>query len=223
MCTVPNGITSVKRGSVTDIEPRSLRARGVARREAVLRAATEVFLESGYEGAAMSEIVARAGGSKTFIYEQFGSKAGLFRAMMADSCAAILRPLADDALKAGDPREALTVFARRFVDVICEPQALALQRVATSEGPRNPEVAEAYFTSGHDVAYARLATYLAGVARTPMPEGHLAVLVTTFLAMIRGQRVERLAVGSTAVPPPSETEAILGMSVDWLLGRIGLA
>lgn len=209
--------------SPSEFVPRPVSARGAARRDAVLRAAAEAFLELGYEGASLSAIVARAGGSKTFIYEQFGDKAGLFRAMMADSCAAILKPLADDALKAGDPRAALAGFARRFVDVICEPQALALQRVAMSEGPRNPEVAEAYFASGHDVAYGRLAAYLAGVAKTPLTQGNLPILVTTFLAMIRGQRVERLAVGSAAVPPPSETDAIIGLAVDWLLGRIGLA
>ena len=206
-----------------EFTPKPVSARGAARRAAVLHAATEAFLELGYEKASLSGIVARAGGSKAFIYEQFGDKAGLLRAMMADSCAAILRPLADDALQSGNPREALTNFAHRFVDVICEPQALALQRVAMSEGPRNPEVAEAYFASGHDVAYARLEAYLAGVACTPMPEGHLALLVTTFLAMIRGQRVERLAVGSVAVPLASETDAIIALSVDWLLAQVGLA
>ena len=201
---------------------RALTARGDKRREAVLRAATEVFFEKGFEKATLSDIVARAGGSKSFIYDQFGDKTGLFRAMMADSCEAILRPLTDDLPVSGDPREAVTRFAHRFLEVISGPQALALQRVAIAEGHRNPEVAEAYFASGHDVAYGRLVDYLASVSRVAMTHTERARLVVVFLAMIRGQLVERLAVGSRAVPPHAETDAVITLAVDWLTDRFAL-
>lgn len=207
---------------MADFQPKPLRARGVARREAVLHAATDLFFEKGYEGASLADIVARSGGSKTFVYEQFGDKAGLFRAMMADSCAAILKPLTDALPRPDDPRVAIMAFARRFIAVISSPQALALQRVAFAEGHRNPEVAEAYFATGHDVAYGKLEEYLASVGRTPMAAAERSRLVIVFLAMIRGQLIERLAVGSGKVPPQAETDAIIDLAVDWLLGRFGL-
>lgn len=208
---------------MNDFKPKPLRARGTARREAVLRAATEVFLESGYEKAALSEIIARAGGSKALVYEQFGDKAGLFAAMMAERCAEILQPLNDEIPKPEEPRVALTRFARRFLAVICEPKALALQRIANSEGHRYPDIADAYFASGHDVAFAKLAGYLASITRIEIAGTELHRLAVAFFAMVKGDAVERLVVGSTHVVPDSETDAIVDLSVEWLLGRIGLA
>jgi TetR/AcrR family transcriptional regulator, mexJK operon transcriptional repressor len=207
---------------MSDFKPKTLRARGTARREAVLRAAADVFLESGYEKASLSEIMARAGGSKAFVYEQFGDKAGLFAAMMADRCAHILQPLNDDVPKPEDPRSALTRFGRRFMEIICDPQALSLQRVAMSEGHRNPVIADAYFASGHDVAFARLAEYLASITHVKMKEHELHRLSVTFFAMVQGESVQRLAVGSSTQVPQSETNAIIDLAVEWLLDKVSL-
>lgn len=204
----------------SEFKPKSLRRRGTARREAVLAAAAAVFLEKGYEKAALSEIIARAGGSKALVYEQFGDKAGLFGAMMADRCASILKPLNEGSPSAEEPRLALTRIATQFMDVICGPQALALQRIAISEGHKHPEVAEAYFASGHDVAFARLADYIASIARTEITETHRHRLAVTFFAMVQGVAVQRLVVGSKTVIPQSEVDAIVGLSVSWLLSQI---
>ena len=55
-----------------------MRVRTESKREAILEAASHVFLESGFEGASMAEIAARVGGSKATLYGYFGSKEDLF-------------------------------------------------------------------------------------------------------------------------------------------------
>jgi TetR/AcrR family transcriptional regulator, mexJK operon transcriptional repressor len=201
---------------------KPLRPRGAARRDALLKAAAEVFLESGYDKASLSEIIARAGGSKAMVYEQFGDKAGLFRAMMADRCAEILQPLNEDVPRPKDPAIALTSLGRRFIEVLCGPEALALQRVAVSEGHKNPDIANAYFITGHDVAYKKLADYLASIEKTKLDRSELLRLSVTFFAMIQGDAVQRRLVGSDTLPTQRELNAILALAVDWLLGKIGL-
>ena len=62
-----------------------MRVRTEEKRDTIVQAASEVFLELGFEGASMSQIAARVGGSKRTLYGYFGSKEDLFLAVM-DSC-----------------------------------------------------------------------------------------------------------------------------------------
>ena len=198
---------------------KPLRKRGEARVGAILEAATHVFLERGYEKATLAEIVARSGGSKSLVYEQFGGKAGLFRAMMEQRCAGMMEPLAAVAGSAGTPRDVLTAFARSFVAALSHVEVVGLQRIATAEGIRNPEVAETYFACGHDAAYSCLVGYLTGLATEPRDSSRFRRLVVVFFAMIQGDAVERLVVGAKPVPH-SEIESYITLAVDWLLGKL---
>lgn len=56
-----------------------------ARREAILAAAKAVFEDVGFEHATMSEITARAGGSKATLYRYFESKDALFEELLRRS------------------------------------------------------------------------------------------------------------------------------------------
>jgi AcrR family transcriptional regulator len=58
------------------------------RRETILEAATEVFAASGYRAGKVSDVAARIGVTEPVIFQNFGSKAALF--------AAVLDRLADD-------------------------------------------------------------------------------------------------------------------------------
>jgi AcrR family transcriptional regulator len=198
---------------------KPLRKRGEARVGAILDAATHVFLERGYEKATLAEIVARSGGSKSLVYEQFGGKAGLFRAMMEQRCAGMMEPLAAVAGSAGTPRDVLTAFARSFVAALSHVEVVGLQRIATAEGFRNPDVAETYFACGHDAAYTCLVAYLTGLATEPSDLSRFRRLVVVFFAMIQGDAVERLVVGAKPVPH-SEIESYITLAVDWLLGKL---
>lgn len=45
-----------------------MRVRTEAKRDAIVEAASEVFLESGFEGASMAQIATLVGGSKATLY-----------------------------------------------------------------------------------------------------------------------------------------------------------
>ena len=51
-------------------------------RESILDSATEVFMEVGFSGARVDEIARRAKANKAMIYYHFGSKQGLYRAVL---------------------------------------------------------------------------------------------------------------------------------------------
>src|SRR5580693_6721158 len=65
------------------------------RRETILRAATEVFAEAGYRAGKVSDVAARVGVTEPVIFQNFGSKAALFAAVL-DRLAGDVRASLDD-------------------------------------------------------------------------------------------------------------------------------
>ncbi len=89
-----------------------------SKRQAILKAAADVFREVGFERASMSEIRARIGGSKATLYNYFPSKEKLFFEVMYQAkelelgtITAALNPDADDL------KQELLHFGQRLVPV----------------------------------------------------------------------------------------------------------
>jgi AcrR family transcriptional regulator len=80
--------------------PPRRRLPAAERREAILRAAADVFAQAGYRAARMSEVAARTGVTEPVVFQNFGSKAALFAAVI-ERAAAELRARLEDAADAG--------------------------------------------------------------------------------------------------------------------------
>jgi AcrR family transcriptional regulator len=65
------------------------------RRETILRAAAEVFAQAGYRAGKVSDVAARVGVTEPVIFQNFGSKAALFAAVL-ERAAAEIRASLDD-------------------------------------------------------------------------------------------------------------------------------
>ncbi len=68
-------------------------ARGEHTRSIILEAATELFLEHGYQSASINLLIKQTGGSKETIYRYFGNKEGLFLTVIDEVMNEILEPL----------------------------------------------------------------------------------------------------------------------------------
>jgi AcrR family transcriptional regulator len=66
----------------TGQSPRRIRLTPAERRESILTAATEVFAESGYQRTKVSAVAARVGVSEPVVFQNFGTKAALYQAVV---------------------------------------------------------------------------------------------------------------------------------------------
>lgn len=100
-----------------------------AKRQAIVDIAAEVFRESGFERASMSEICRRVGGSKATIYNYFSSKEMLFFEVMHQANDTEFRAVhAELDHAADDIAEALRNFGNGLLTFIYSPAILALRR-----------------------------------------------------------------------------------------------
>ena len=173
---------------------RSNRARGRPSPEAAAaidhelqEIALGLFLEHGYGGTSMRQIVAAAGVSKTTLYSRFTSKADLFRAIIIQqidrlSPSASLKsehgPLA---LEAG-----LRSYANQMLAVSLEGDVLGVNRLIYSESHRFPELGSAA-AERTALGIARISDFVRNCARNAGrscsdPRG----IAEAFIFMIRG-------------------------------------
>ena len=71
------------------------RLRGPERREVILRAAAEVFGQTGYRAGKVADVAARIGVTEPVIFQNFGSKAALFAAVLERAAADVQASLDD--------------------------------------------------------------------------------------------------------------------------------
>lgn len=101
--------------------------RAAQTRERILRAAVKLFAAKGYEGVSVDELVARAHVNKRMVYHYFGSKSGLYSAVLERVYAGLAEEEA--AIFQGNPdvEEALERIIRGYFDFLCKhPEFVAL-------------------------------------------------------------------------------------------------
>jgi AcrR family transcriptional regulator len=177
-----------------------------ARREALLRAAAEVFFEQGYAATSIDAIIERAGGSKRNIYNTFKNKEGLFSAIVTQNADRILSSLLIDGIEGRDLQETLTAFGRQLLEAYMSPSLLGVYRIAIAEANRFPDLARAFYERGPGRATARLAEILEEAGKQgEVRTGDYSRMADQFVGMIRDNFHLQVALGLR--PPPSAEEA----------------
>ena len=135
-----------------------MRVKTEEKRQAILAAAFEVFSEVGFEQASMSEIAARAGGSKATLYSYFPSKEEMFTEVMMAAAHEAMAGL--ELLKASLPiREVLTRFGKNHLTVMLKPELLAVRRLSIHEGGRS-NVGALFYERGPRQGWRMVADFL---------------------------------------------------------------
>ncbi len=131
----------------------------LSKNEAILDAAIEVLGERGI-AAPMEAIARRARVSKQTIYNHYGSKAELVRALASRRVHEITASL-ETAEGLDDPAQALAGYARALLSALLKPTGVNLYRMAMISAFEMPEIARAMFEAGPKESRARLAEFLA--------------------------------------------------------------
>jgi AcrR family transcriptional regulator len=117
------------------------------KRTAIVHAAREAFLDTGYAETSMHRIAAAAGVSIKTVYRHFDGKDELFSAVIQDACSAPEAPHdehADLLWFAEPPQVALPMAGVDYLRRVLSPTELSLYRVVTRDAPRFPELGHRY-------------------------------------------------------------------------------
>jgi AcrR family transcriptional regulator len=173
-----------------------------ARKEAILKAAGQVFLEQGFERAATLEIARRAKTSKRELYELFGSKQDLLAALIRSVSQRMETPLR---LPAPNSRAAffdiLRGFAVKFLEELLTPTRVGLYRLAIAEAHRSPTVAQELEANGRAPVQAAVQDlFQQGEEKGYIKPGETSLMVRVFFGVLIGNWQTQLLLGLGAEP-----------------------
>jgi AcrR family transcriptional regulator len=116
----------------TSHRPGRREAEARATRDALIRAALELFTKRGYAGVGTEEIVARAKVTRGALYHHFEDKRDLFRAVFERVEAELMERIGARMRGTDDPWELMLAGMRSFLDACEEP---AVKQIALTDAP----------------------------------------------------------------------------------------
>ena len=176
--------------------------------DAILQAATALFLMSGYEKTTMDAIARKAKVTKQTVYSHYTNKEALFVRMISDLCQHHVH--ADSTpLSAKKPfDELLYEVGMGLLTLITSPEGMAVTRLVIAEAGRLPKIARLYYENGTQRITQLIAAFLdtqnaRGVVA--IPDTHSAAAY--FFAMLKGQYFLRMTLNVPPIPSRRERKA----------------
>jgi AcrR family transcriptional regulator len=132
-----------------------------AKRQQIMDGARQVFLEHGFDGASVADIVKAAGVSKGTLYAYFPSKEKLFETLIFEDRRKQAERLFDlSAMDDGDMRAALIDLGCRMVMSVTAPDSIAYVRTVIAAAGKFPEAGRAFYEAGPGYGVAQMQLYL---------------------------------------------------------------
>ncbi|OYD83877.1 TetR/AcrR family transcriptional regulator [Azospirillum brasilense] len=198
-----------------------MRKKTEAKREAILNAATQEFTERGYEGASMSAIVARLGGSKQTLYSYFPSKDDLFVEVMVRNISQHAASLQADMIDATDVALSLRGYGERYLKVRLSPEMISLARLVFGESGRS-DVSRLLHQRGKMKVTDDIGKFLAAA----MKEGRLCeadptVVALHYMALLDAELFEPIVLRVREPATDDEIAAVVDRAVNVFVRAYG--
>ncbi|SOU06645.1 TetR/AcrR family transcriptional regulator [Xanthomonas arboricola] len=200
-----------------------MRVRTEEKRDAIVQAASEVFLELGFEGASMSQIAARVGGSKRTLYGYFPSKEELFVAFAKDMSDRYIDPLLDALSQSNGPvAETLQRFGEDILGFLCAPSSITIWQTIIGVSGRS-DVGALFFNSGPEEGVQRMADYLqAQMDRGAIRCADVLIASRQFGGLLEAETLMPCLFGALKDPSPEYLRGAAQRAVEMFLAAYAL-
>lgn len=155
-------------GSSSQSADAVLPSRSERKHQAILEAATDLFLTNGYTRTSMDDVARKASVSKQTIYMHFADKERLLFDIVASIMNSASDPFDDEIHQLGESDDLdadLRAHARGQLAVVMQPRPLQLRRLVTAEAVAFPKLGQMFYERGPELtmghlsqAFARLHT-----------------------------------------------------------------
>jgi TetR/AcrR family transcriptional regulator of autoinduction and epiphytic fitness len=156
------------------------------KRLAAVQAATELFLEQGYERTSLQKVAERADVSTATLFKRYPTKASLFEAMVEEFWT--VENKCGPSIPTGNPKAGLRKIGLDYAKRMRAPEMAAIYRLIIAEALRFPDLGQMLFDKGKGPYLNWLNAYLAAevkVGALAVPD--ISIASRAFLATIAGQ------------------------------------
>lgn len=181
-----------------------------ARRKLIEEAAYEILAERGYRSSSMLLIAKKAKASNETLYRWYGSKQGLFTALVEENSRQVKEGLNSQLEENADPIETLKRFGPALLELVTSPRAIALNRAAAAEADNN----NSGESLGHAIAKAgreTISPLIEKVFQSAAEQGHwphdtVSEASQTYLSLLIGDLQVRRVIGVQDALTPEQCQ-----------------
>ncbi|WSV58891.1 TetR/AcrR family transcriptional regulator (plasmid) [Streptomyces sp. NBC_01014] len=135
-------------------------SRSARKHQAIMDAATQVFMAKGYSGTSMDDIAKLATVSKQTVYKHFADKEKLFNEIVlatTDQVDAMIDLVADIPADGDGLEQNLTRLAAQFLTALTKPEVIQLRRLIIANADAFPDLGATWYEQGFERVLATLA------------------------------------------------------------------
>jgi len=184
------------------------RSKDEVKHEAILKAATRLFLKNGYTNTSMDAIADAARVTKQTVYSHYKNKDALFTHMVAVLCEKHTPSVALRESPGHSIESQLYEIGSAFINMLTSYEGLSVTRLVIAEVQQHPELAKRFYEGGTQRMIAMFSQFLTRQNNN----GILSIPDTTsaasyFFAMLKGRYHLRMLLAIKPIPSVKEKEA----------------
>jgi len=190
-----------------------------SKRQCIISAATQLFLEYGSTHVSMDKIALAAPVSKATLYNHFENKNALLAAVIAQFCESLLFTMNQAVTAADSVENNLYKIATAFVAFIFREDALALYRLVIAESHTFPELGQLVYDSSVQAVLKCLEAYL---SQLPSCTIEPAFAADAFFSLLKGDWHFQCLLGIKSLPNETEKQQLVEKAVAFYLQGLTL-
>ncbi len=156
---MPDNALAFEDHSIT-CKPSRGRPRSDEKNTAILSAASQLFMENGFDGTSMDEVAKRAGVSKQTVYSHFANKEQLFSASIRCKIEEYFPERALQGVPDHTLEEDLRAVCRTHCDLLVSDDAIAMFRVLTGAAAKSSNLAKIFWEAGPAEMLSKLVDFV---------------------------------------------------------------
>lgn len=190
------------------------------RQREIERAAYAVLEARGYGGTSMLAIARKARASNETLYNWYGDKRGLFRALVARNAAEVKALLEAGIAEHHDPLRTLGLLGPKLLELLTGPRAVALNRAAAAD-PTN-ELGAAISQAGRETVAPLIGQVLdAARARGQLAFEKTADAADLYISLLVGDLQIRRVIGRAPQPSAEVRERRAHLALERFIALLG--
>ena len=200
-----------------------MRVRTEVKREAILQVAAEVFQELGFDGASMTAIASRVGGSKSTLYGYFTSKEELFLEVSHEAAKRHIEPTIEALLASRDEDlgTVLCQFGNALLTTVSGDASIKTLRTIIGQAGRS-DIGKRFYDTGPKVGMQQLAVFFQkqiDVGR--MRQTDALVAAQHLFGLFDAEVIRPMLMGAIELPSAKELGQAVERAVDGFLYGYG--
>ncbi|MCW8109766.1 TetR/AcrR family transcriptional regulator [Alteromonas ponticola] len=202
------------------------RPKSEEKRQLILDAAVDLFLNQGVSATSMDAIAKASGVSKQTVYSHFASKDDLYTAAIESKCQQYWLAPRDLDCCTGESeglRHTLELVGVQLLKLLSDQQVISMFRIVISEAKNAPEVARLFYQAGPRKSVEDIALLFHNASKGSLTREDSISLAVQFLNLLKGDFHLRSLFGLDETLTDSQIKKKVAVSVNSILVLYELA